>query len=160
MKTPETLKEADLVFREYAGLHLRLAAEAARLDKRIESLKSAYAEDTAIDQARHDELQHVMESFCTTHPDLFQARKKHKDPAGYGEYGLQLSTRAEIDPEFDAQAEGDRLGLPFATVKIGVNTAAVRDALIAGESVRGARLVACDKVLLKVTKTIEEARND
>ena len=147
--TPKTTTEADALFDALALLELDLQAQGEALKAEIARLNDAHAEATAERRGRRDALRNALEAFVTTRRDLF--RDPRKRVRENGSYGLQSSTRVELDEGFDAEAEEARTGLELTTKKTTPDKRAIRKAAEAG-LLRGARIVTAEEPVFAFNK--------
>lgn len=85
-----------------------------------------------------NELTKSLEAYVSAHPDQYPSKR----PAGDGKYGLRKYPESlELDKDFDADAESNRLGLVLSIDQPGKpDRDAITDALHAGVKVCGAAI--------------------
>ena len=143
--TITTIQEADSVFDRFAVVKSRLAKRTAAWKAKIAKMQSEMELDLADDTAAAKELEAALKEFCeaeTSRPYFTSPRKRKCEN---GSYGLQSSTEVETDDNFDAEQDTSRLGIELCKRTVKPDLVLVKDALTAGEDVRGAQLVAKER---------------
>lgn len=138
--TIKTIQEADSVFDRFAVIKSRLAKRTAAWKAKIAKMQSEMELDLADDTAAAKELEAALKDFCEAEANraFFTGPRKRK--CENGSYGLQSSTEVETDKDFDAEQETARLGIELCKRVVKPDLTLIKDALTAGEDVRGAHL--------------------
>lgn len=140
--TIKTIQEADSVFDRFAVVKSRLAKRTAAWKAKIAKMQSEMELDLADDTAAAKELEAALKDFCEAETNRVFFTSPRKRKCENGSYGLQSSTEVETDEDFDAEAETMRLGIELCKRTVKPDLTLIKDALTAGEDVRGARLCA------------------
>lgn len=140
--TIKTIQEADSVFDRFAVVKSRLAKRTAAWKAKIAKMQSEMELDLADDAAAVKELEDALRDFCEAETNRVFFTSPRKRKCENGSYGLQSSTEVETDEDFDAEAETMRLGIELCKRTVKPDLTLIKDALTAGEDVRGARLCA------------------
>lgn len=136
------IQEADAVFNRFAVVKSRLATRTAAWKEKIAKMQSEMELDLADDTAAVKELEAALKDFCEAESSRVFFTSPRKRKCENGSYGLQSSTEVELEDGFDAEAETVRLGIELCKRVIKPDLTLIRDALTAGEDVRGASLKA------------------
>ena len=147
--TIKTIQEADSVFDRFAVVKSRLAKRTAAWNAKIARMKSEMELDLADDAAAVKELEDALRDFCEAESNRVFFTSPRKRKCENGSYGLQSSTEVETDEDFDAEQETARLGIELCKRTVKPDLTLIKDALTAGEDVRGAHL--CAKETFKYT---------
>ena len=150
--TITTVQDADVVFDRFAVIKSRLAKRTAAWKAKIAKIQSEMELDLADDTAAAKELEAALKEFCESETNRVYFASPRKRKCENGSYGLQSSTEVETEPDFDAESETRRLGTELCKRTVKPDLVLVKDALVAGEDVRGAHLRAKEifKYSLKV----------
>lgn len=140
--TIKTIQEADSVFDRFAVVKSRLAKRTAAWKAKIAKMQSEMELDLADDAAAVKEQEDALRDFCEAETNRVFFTSPRKRKCENGSYGLQSSTEVETDEDFDAEAETMRLGIELCKRTVKPDLTLIKDALTAGEDVRGARLCA------------------
>ena len=140
--TITNIQEADSVFDRFAVVKSRLAKRTAAWNAKIARMKSEMELDLADDTAAVKELEDALRDFCEAESNRVFFTSPRKRKCENGSYGLQSSTEVETEPGFDAEAETVRLGIELCKRTVKPDLTLIKDALTAGEDVRGAHLKA------------------
>lgn len=140
--TITSIQDADKVFDKFAVVASRIAKAKAALKAKIAKMQSEAEAAMADDVAEAAELEAALKDFCEAEVNrpFFSSPRKRK--CENGSYGLQSSTEVETEDDFDAEAETVRLGIELCKRVIKPDLNLIKDALTAGEDVRGAHLKA------------------
>ena len=139
-----TIQEADSVFDRFAVIKSRLAKKTAAWKAKIAKMQSEMELDLADDTAAAKELEAALKDFCEAEANRAFFTSPRKRKCENGSYGLQSSTEVETEPDFDAEQETARLGIELCKRTVKPDLTLIKDALTAGEDVRGAHLKAKD----------------
>ena len=152
--TITTIQEADSVFDRFAVIKSRLAKKTAAWKAKIAMMQSEMELDLADDAAAVKKLEDALRDFCEAETNRVFFTSPRKRKCENGSYGLQSSTEVETEPDFDAEQETARLGIELCKRTVKPDLTLIKDALTAGEDVRGAHLKAKDvfKYSLKAGK--------
>ena len=136
------VQEADQVFDRFAVIQSRITKAKAALKARITKMQSEAEAAIAQDVEEAAALEAALKEFCEAEVNrpFFSSPRKRK--CENGSYGLQSSTEVETEDDFDAEAETVRLGIELCKRVIKPDLNLIKDALTAGEDVRGAHLKA------------------
>ena len=137
-----TIQDADKAFERFAVVASRIAKAKANLKARIAKLQSEAEAAMAADVAEAESLEAMLKAFCEAPDNKAYFANPRKRKCENGSYGLQGSTEVELEDNFDAEAETVRLGIELCKHEIKPDLTLIRDALTAGEDVRGASLKA------------------
>ena len=140
--TITNIQEADKTFDRFAVIASRIAKAKAALKEKVARLQSETEVAMADDVAEAGELESALREFCEAEANRAFFASPRKRKCENGSYGLQSSTEVETDEDFDAEAETVRLGTELCKRTVKPDLTLIKDALTAGEDVRGARLCA------------------
>lgn len=138
--TITNIQEADAVFDRFAVIQARISAVKADLKDRIAKMKSDAEAAIAADVATAEALEKALKEFCEAEENRPYFANPRKRKCENGSYGLQTSTEVETDKDFDADAETRRVGTELCKRSIKPDLNLIKDALVAGEDIHGARL--------------------
>jgi hypothetical protein len=138
--TINTIQEADKLFERFAVVQTRVAKKKSNLKARIAELKSEAEEEMAEDVAEAKDLEEALKEFCEARKNRVYFTNPKKRKCENGSYGLQCSTEVQTEEGFDAEAESSRLGIELCKRVVTPDLVLIKDALSAGEEVRGAKL--------------------
>ena len=108
---------------------------------RIAKIKADGEAAIAADVAEAKALEEALKDFCEDEDNRALFTNPRKRKCEQGTYGLQSSTEVATEKDFDAEAETKSLGIELCKRVIKPDLTLVKDALLAGEHVRGAKLV-------------------
>lgn len=134
------IQEADAVFDRFAILKSRIAKKTAAWKAKIARIQSEMEADLAEDTAAAAEQEAALRAFCEAEENRPYFANPRKRKCENGSYGLQTSTEVATDRDFDAEAETRRLGTELCKRSIKPDLNLIKDALVAGEDIHGARL--------------------
>ena len=134
------IQEADAVFDRFAVIQARISANKADLKDRIAKMKSDAEASIAADVATAEELEKALKEFCEAEENRPYFANPRKRKCENGSYGLQTSTEVATDKDFDADAETRRVGTELCKRSVKPDLNLIKDALVAGEDIHGARL--------------------
>ena len=135
------IKEADDLFNRFGVIQARITKEKAKVKDRIAKIKADGEAAIAADVAEAKALEEALKDFCEDEDNRALFTNPRKRKCEQGTYGLQSSTEVATEKDFDAEAETKRLGIELCKRVIKPDLTLVKDALLAGEHVRGAKLV-------------------
>ncbi len=136
-----SIKEADDLFNRFGVIQARITKEKAKVKDRIAKIKADGEAAIAADVAEAKALEEALKDFCEDEDNRTLFTNPRKRKCEQGTYGLQSSTEVATEKDFDAEAETKRLGIELCKRVIKPDLTLVKDALLAGEHVRGAKLV-------------------
>ena len=136
-----SIKEADDLFNRFGVIQARITKEKAKVKDRIAKIKADGEAAIAADVAEAKALEEALRDFCEDEGNRALFTNPRKRKCEQGTYGLQSSTEVATEKDFDAEAETKRLGIELCKRVIKPDLTLVKDALLAGEYVRGAKLV-------------------
>ncbi|MBP5586663.1 MAG: host-nuclease inhibitor Gam family protein [Lentisphaeria bacterium] len=135
-----SIQEADAVFDRFAVVQARISAVKADLKDRIAKMKSDAEAALSADVAIAAELETALREFCEAEENRPYFANPRKRKCENGSYGLQTSTEVATDRDFDADAETRRIGTELCKRSVKPDLTLIKDALINGEDIHGARL--------------------
>lgn len=138
--TINTVQDADKLFDRFAVVQTRVTKAKAALKARIAKLKSEAEAAMAEDVAEAKALEEALKAFCEAGQNRVYFTSPKKRKCENGSYGLQSSTEVQTEDGFDAEAESSRLGIELCKRVVTPDLVLIKDALSAGEQIRGAKL--------------------
>lgn len=143
--TITNIQEADDLFNRFAVISARITKEKAKVKDRITKIKAESEAALAADVAEAKALEEALRDFCEDEGNRAFFANPRKRKCEHGTYGLQSSTEVATEKNFDAEAETNRLGIELCKRTVKPDLTLVKDALVAGEEIRGAKLVAKER---------------
>lgn len=140
-----SIKEADDLFNRFGVIQARITKEKAKVKDRIAKIKADGEAAIAADVAEAKALEEALKDFCEDEDNRALFTNPRKRKCEQGSYGLQCSTEVTTEKDFDAEAETKRLGIELCKRTVKADLTLVKDALVAGEDIHGAKLVAKER---------------